>query len=52
MIHGNFGNILQPLDQGDVFFLSKIQNQESIPSKKNVVNMISYAVSKHNLSNG
>ena len=41
MIHGNFGNILQLLDQGNVFFFSKIQNQESILTKKNVVNMIS-----------
>jgi len=39
MIHDNFGNILLLLDQGDVVFFSKIQNQESTPSKKNVVNM-------------
>jgi len=54
MIHGNFGDILQQLDQGDVVFFSKIQNQESAPSKKNVVNMISFVKtsSKHDFSNG
>jgi len=41
MIHGNYGNVLQLPDQGDVVFFSEIQNQESTPSKKNVVNMIS-----------
>ena len=53
MIHGNFGNILQLPDQGDVVFFSKIKNQESTQSKKNVMKMISFVKtsSKHNLSN-
>ena len=53
MIQGNYGNILQLPDQGDVLSFSKIKNQESTQSKKNVVKMISFVKtsSKHNLSN-
>jgi len=50
MIHGNFRNILQPLDQVDVVFFSKIQNQESTQSKKNVVNMISFVKTSSKLN--
>ena len=53
MIHGNFRNILQLPDRGYVVSFSKIKNQESTQSKKNVVKMLSFVKtsSKHNLSN-